>query len=150
MPELRSGARQGRLKSKKLEDIPALPQPQAENPVLPAPNRRRGGAARGRGAKAAAAVAKGPPAAPVRLTVGGRGKGIKLIDLDPDLPCQVLPGAAAVGGAQDIILKQAVEGVAGKDLAMDGRSAEKAVGAEDEATTAPVPERVCLFAILSN
>ncbi|CAL9156486.1 unnamed protein product, partial [Musa hybrid cultivar] len=145
MPELRSGARQGRLRSKKLEDIPVPPQPfgQAENPILPAPNRRRGGAGRGRGSKAAA-VAKGPSVAPARPTFGGRGRGIALIDLDPDQPCEILPRAAAggavAGGAQDFILNQAAEGVAVK--AMDGASAEKVLGAEDESTTAPVPERV--------
>ncbi|RZR74680.1 hypothetical protein BHM03_00041240 [Ensete ventricosum] len=150
MPELRSGARQGRLRSKKLEDIPVPPQPlgQAENPILPAPNRRRGGAGRGRGSKAAA-VAKGPSAAPARPTFGGRGRGIALIDLDPDQPCEILPRAAAggavAGGAQDFILNQAAEGVAVK--AMAGASAEKVLGAEDESTTAPVPERVSRLAL---
>ncbi|CAL9134111.1 unnamed protein product [Musa textilis] len=147
MPELHSGARQGRLRSKKLEDIPVPPQPlgQAENPILPAPNRRRGGAGRGRGSKAAA-IAKGPSVAPARPTFGGRGRGIALIDLDPDQPCEILPRAAAggavAGGAQDLILNHAAEGVAVK--AMNGASAEKVLGAEDESTTAPVPERVQL------
>ncbi|URE24438.1 CK1 includes the casein kinase 1 kinases [Musa troglodytarum] len=147
MPELHSGARQGRLRSKKLEDIPVPPQPlgQAENPILPAPNRRRGGAGRGRGSKAAA-IAKGPSVAPARPTFGGRGRGIALIDLDPDQPCEILPRAAAggavAGGAQDFILNHAAEGVAVK--AMNGASAEKVLGAEDESTTAPVPERVQL------
>lgn len=149
MPELRSGARQARLKSKKLDDIPPLPQPidQAEICVLPPTNRtgRRGGAGRGRGSNAAA-VAKGPSATPVRPTVGGRGRGVGLIDLDPFQPCEILPGAAvggtAVPGAQGFILNQAAEGIADKDLVMDGGSAEKLIGAEDDAGTAPVPERV--------
>lgn len=150
MPELRSGARQARLKSKKLDDIPPASQPfeQAEN-WLPTPNRtgRRTGAGRGRGANAAT-VAKGPAATPVRPTVAGRGKGIRVIDLDPDQPCEALPGAAA-GGIQDFFLNQAAEVAADKDLVMEGGSAEKLVGAEDEPTTTPVPERVtfpcCLY-----
>lgn len=147
MPELRSGARQARLKSKKLDDIPPPPQPidQAENWVLPTTNRtgRRGGAGRGRGSNAAA-VAKGPSATPLRPTVGGRGRGITLIDLDPDQPCEIL-ARAAVPVAQGFIWNQAAEGIADKDLAMDGGSAEKLMGAEDDGSAAPVPERVCLL-----
>lgn len=145
---MRSGARQGRLRSKKLEDIPVPPQPlgQAENPILPAPNRRRGGAGRGRGSKAAAVAVAATGGA--RPTIGGRGRGIALIDLDPDQPCEILPRAAAggavAGGAQDFILNQAAEGVAVK--AMDRASAEKVLVAEDESTTAPVPERVSRLA----
>ncbi|CAL9168252.1 unnamed protein product [Musa hybrid cultivar] len=147
MPKQRSGARQGHLRSKKLDDIPAPSQPigQAENPVLPAPNRRRGGAGRGRGSRAAA-TAKRPSVAPARPTVGGRGRGIGVIDLDPDQPCEILPRAAAGGavvvGAEGFFLNQAAEGIADKDLAMDGGSGDKVMVAEGEATTAPVPERV--------
>ncbi|URE37709.1 CK1 includes the casein kinase 1 kinases [Musa troglodytarum] len=147
MPKQRSGARQGHLRSKKLDDIPAPSQPigQAENPVLPAPNRRRGGVGRGRGSRAAA-TAKRPSVAPARPTVGGRGRGIGVIDLDPDQPCEILPRAAAGGavvvGAEGFFLNQAAEGIADKDLAMDGGSADKVIVAEGEATTAPVPERV--------
>ncbi|RZR87589.1 hypothetical protein BHM03_00015046 [Ensete ventricosum] len=149
MPKQRSGARQGHLRSKKLDDIPAPSQPigQAENPVLPAPNRRRGGAGRGRGSRAAA-TAKRPQVAPARPTVGGRGRGIGVIDLDPDQPCEILPRAAAGGavvvGAEGFLLNQAAEGIADRDLAMDGGSADKVMVAEGEATTAPVPERVAL------
>lgn len=154
MPELQSGARQGRLRSKKLEDIPAPSQVRAEIPVLPATNRRRGVTGRGRASKAAA-VAKVARAAPACRTVGGRGRGIQLIDLDPpDQPREMLP-RAALGGvvqpvpgvAQDFILNQEAERIPAKlaDLAMNGGSAEKAIGVEDEATTTPVPEQVCLF-----
>lgn len=120
MPELRSGARQARLKSKKLEDLPN-PNNQVENLILPAPNRggRRGA---GRGNKAAAAPRKA-----TRARGGGRGRGVAVIDLDPDQPCEVLPGAG------------------NKKLAMDGESADKLVAAEEEPSTAPVPERVCIF-----
>ncbi|ONK65042.1 uncharacterized protein A4U43_C07F32880 [Asparagus officinalis] len=150
MPELRSGARQARLRSKKLEETPTQqqqppPLEQAENCVPPAANNRTGRRGRGRGSKAAA-VAKGPAA---NQTRPGRGRGrgaIKLIDLDLDQPCEVLPGAAAAaggavaGGAQDL-LNQAGEGAAGKEVAMDGGSADKLLG-EDDANAAPVPERV--------
>jgi hypothetical protein len=40
------------------------------------------------------------------------------------------------------------EGVAGKGLRMDGESAKKPVGVEDESTTAPIPERVLLLFII--
>lgn len=157
MPELQIGAPQGRAKSKKLEEIPVPPQAlgQPENPVLPAGNRRRGGAGRGRGrgrgrGSNAAAVAK----APTRQAVGGRGRGKTPIGLDTDHPFEALAqaavGGAAVGGAQDFILNQETAGIAGKKLAMDGVSAEKVIGAEDETTTPPVPERVCLPFILGS
>lgn len=153
MPELRSGARQARLRSKKLEETPTQqqqqqpppPLEQAENCVPPAANNRTARRGRGRGSKAAA-VAKGPTA---NQTRPGRGRGrgaIKLIDLDPDQPCEVFPGAAAAaegavaGGAQDL-LNQAGEGAAGKEVAMDGGSADKLLG-EDDANAAPVPEKV--------
>ncbi|KAK1263860.1 Casein kinase I isoform delta-like [Acorus gramineus] len=136
MPELRSGARQARLRSKRLEDIVATPQQQqaleqAENIALPANNRggRRGGGGRGRGAN------KGPSAA--RPSGRGRG-GVRLIDLDPDQPLEVLPTG---GGAQDQALNQ-VEGVVGQPVVMEGGSAEKIMGVEDDTSTAPVPEKV--------
>ncbi|PKA45820.1 Casein kinase I isoform delta-like [Apostasia shenzhenica] len=148
MPELRSGTRQAKLKSKKVEDIPTQQPPfvQAENWILPVFNRTgRRVAGRARGSNAAA-VAKGPSPTPVRPGVGARGRGIRLIDLDPDQPCEVLPGAtiggAGVGVAQDLVLNQAAEGIAEKDYEMEGGSADKLVGAEDDSTAAPVPERV--------
>uniref|UniRef100_K3XFP6 non-specific serine/threonine protein kinase n=1 Tax=Setaria italica TaxID=4555 RepID=K3XFP6_SETIT len=128
MPELRSGVRQSRLRAKKVEDLVA--QDPADNLVAVAPTvagrrgRGRGGRGGGRG------TARGR---------GGRGRGVPVIDLDPDQPCEVLPGAAvggrAAGGAQPI------EKFADKALKMDGGSAEKIAGAEDEGTS-PVPEKV--------
>nr|DAD42071.1 TPA_asm: hypothetical protein HUJ06_000301 [Nelumbo nucifera] len=140
MPELRSGARQARLRSKRLDDLqPSSQHPdQAENCALPAPNRtgRRVGAGRGRGCNATA-VAKGPSGAtPARAIPAGRGRANRLIDLDPEAPHEVLPEAAKLA------INQA-EGVGDKDLAMEGGSAEKLVGVEEEACTDPVPERVC-------
>ncbi|KAI3784602.1 hypothetical protein L1987_43704 [Smallanthus sonchifolius] len=64
----------------------------------------------------AAAVGKG------RLAGGGgigRGRGgIKLIDLDPEPPCEIVPNPA-VGGVEPV-----VNGVADKDIAMEGGSAD--------------------------
>ncbi|CAK9155927.1 unnamed protein product, partial [Ilex paraguariensis] len=102
--------------------------------------RRAAGGGRGRGCNVTA-VAKGPSAAvPARPTAAGRGRGIRLIDLDPEPPCEVLPEAAAVGAGEPVFNR--IDGVAGKDIAMDGGSADKIVGVEEEASTTPVPERV--------
>lgn len=142
MPELRSGAR----RSKRLDDLqPPQPVDQAENWVLPAQNRtRRRVGGRGRGN--AAAVAKGPsPAVPTRPTAAGRGRGIRLIDLDPE-PCQVLPEAAPLAAAEPALNR--VEVVADKDIAMEGGSADKIMGVEEEASTTPVPERVTPYCLL--
>ncbi|XXG42646.1 hypothetical protein AAC387_Pa01g2872 [Persea americana] len=144
MPELRSGTRQARLRSKRLDDLQPSPQPidQAENWVLPHQNRagRRVGTGRGRGSNAAA-VAKGPLATPARQGAAGRGRGVRLIDLDLEQPCEVIP-EAAVGGAEDPGLIR-VERVADKNLVMEGGgSAEKLIGADEEAGATPVPERV--------
>lgn len=126
MPELRSGARRLRQPNPQVID-------QAENIELPPPaaTRRRGGGGRGRGTAAALAKAAAPP----RPTgAAGRGRGIRLIDLEAE-PCEVRP---AVG---EPVLNQ-VEGVADKDIAMEGGSGEKIVGVEEDSSTAPVPERV--------
>ncbi|TYH91678.1 hypothetical protein ES332_A13G130900v1 [Gossypium tomentosum] len=137
MPELRSGAR----KSKRLGDLqpPFQPVDQAENWVLPAQNRtRRQVGGRGRGK--ATAVAKVPsPEVPNRTKASGRGRGIRLIDLDPK-PCQVLPGAPPLADAQPAFNQ--VEVVANKDIAMDGGSADKIIGVEEEASTTVIPEKV--------
>jgi hypothetical protein len=142
MPELRSGAR----RSKRVDDLYPTPQPidQGENWLLPAQNRtrRRVGAGRGRGGGNAAAVAKGTsPAIPTRPTAAGRGRGIRLIDLDPE-PCEVLPEAVALGVAAEPLINQ-VEVVADIGVGMEGGSAEKVNGVEEEASATPVPERVC-------
>lgn len=138
MPELRSGAR----RSKRLDDLQPAPQlvNQTDNCAQPAQNRtrRRVGGGRGRGN---AAVAKGrSPGAPARPTTAGRGRGVRLIDLDPE-PCQVLPEAAPFPVTDPAFNR--VEVVADKDITMEGGSGDKAVGVEEEATTTPVPERVC-------
>lgn len=142
MPELRSGAR----RSKRLDDLQPPPQPadQVENWLLPAQNRTRRRVGGGRGRGNAAVVAK--PGVPVRPTAAGRGRGIRLIDLDPE-PCEVLPEAAALGAAEPAY--NLVEVVADKDIAMEGGSADKIMGVEEEASTAPVPERVLFIRLFS-
>lgn len=142
MPEMRSGAR----RSKRLGDLQPTPQPvdQVENWLLPSQNktRRRIGGGRGRGGNAP--LAKGPSVAkPVRPTEGGRRRGIRLIDLDPEPPCEVRPEAVAIG-VRETVLNRA--GVA--DIAMEGGSADKMMGVEEEASTTPVPERVTSFSII--
>ncbi|KAJ4882563.1 Protein kinase family protein [Raphanus sativus] len=124
MPELRSGARRLRQPRPQVID-------QAENIELPPPpqttTRRRGGGGVGRGRGTAAALAKA--AAPPRPTgAAGRGRGIRLIDLE----------AEPIG---EPAFNQ-VEGGADKGIAMEGGSPEKIVGAEEDPSTAPVPERV--------
>ncbi|VFQ64213.1 unnamed protein product [Cuscuta campestris] len=140
MPELRSGAR----RSKRLGDLQPAPQAatgQEENLVLPAPTRtRRRGGGGGRGRGNATAVAKGPSTG-VRgrpATAAGRGRGARLIDLDPEPHCEA-PEAVAVG-VQPAINR--IEDVPNKDIAMEGGSADKIVGVEEEGNTTPVPERV--------
>lgn len=143
MPELRSGAR----RSKRLGDLQPAPLPvdQGENCAQPAPTRarRRVGGGRGRGGNATA-VAKGPsPAVPTRRTAAGRGRGVRLINLDPE-PCEGLPDPVALGAPEPL----RVEAVANNNIVMEGGSADKVVGAEEEATTTPIPERVSLHCIL--
>lgn len=140
MPELRSGAR----RSKRLGDLQTgpLPADQGENWAQPAQNRttrRRVGGGRGRGGNATA-VGKGPsPAVPTRRTAAGRGRGARLVDLDPE-PCEVLPEPVALGVPEPGYNN--VEVVANNNIAMEGGSGEKVAAAEEEASTAPVPERV--------
>ncbi|KAK4769134.1 hypothetical protein SAY86_027284 [Trapa natans] len=140
MPELRSGAR----RSKRLDNLQPTPLPfeQAEDCALPAQTRtrRRGGAAGGGrgGPSNAAAVGKGRTPA-TRATGVGRGRGIRIIDLDPE-PCEVIPELEALV-ATDPAFNQ-VEVVGEKDIAMEGGSADKAIGVEEESGTTPVPDRV--------
>ena len=148
MPELRSGAR----RSRRLDDLQPCTQPldQGENLAVPAPNRtrRRVGGGRGRGGNAA--VAKGPSVAiPARPTAARRGRGIRLIDLDPE-PCEVLPEAGALGAAEPVFNR--VEAVANKDMAIEGGSPDKVIGVEEEAGTAPIPDRVspCLLDLVHS
>lgn len=141
MPELRSGAR----RSKRLDDLQPPPQPvdQTENWLLPAQNRTRRRVGGGRGRGNATAVAK--PGIPTRPTAAGRGRGIRLIDLDPE-PCEVLPEAAALVAAEPVY--NPLEVVADKDIAMEGGSADKILGVEEEASATPVPERVSCICLL--
>ena len=121
MPELRSGAR--RLRQPNPQAIE-----QAENLELPrqtTTRRRGGGGGRGRGTAAALAKAAAPP----RPTgAAGRGRGVRLIDLE----------AEPIG---EPAFNQ-VQGVADKNIAMEGGTPEKVVGVEEDPSTAPVPERV--------
>ncbi|KAF9610668.1 hypothetical protein IFM89_023924 [Coptis chinensis] len=76
MPELRSGVRQARLRSQKLDDI--QPSDQAENLVQPTQSRRRGGGVgKGRGGNATT-VRRGPSATSARPNAAGRGRGVRL------------------------------------------------------------------------
>nr|XP_043612356.1 casein kinase 1-like protein HD16 [Erigeron canadensis] len=125
MPQLRSGAR----RSKRIGDL-QHPATQPENVVAPRVTRRKAGGGRGRGGNAAAAgVGKGRPA--------GRGRGVKLIDLDPEPPCEVVPNVAAVRIAEPV-----VDVVAEKDLAMEGGSADRIMGVEEDGNATPVPDKV--------
>ncbi|XP_078430883.1 casein kinase 1-like protein HD16 isoform X2 [Wolffia australiana] len=120
MPELRSGTRQGRGKSKRLENVAST-----QNFALPISNNktgRWGGIGRGRG--------NGLPAAKIK-PAGGRGTDIRVIDLDPDRPCEMIPGAP----------NQIAQDPADKIVAGE-RSPGKVAVAEDEASTTPIPDRV--------
>lgn len=140
MPELRSSTRQARLRSKQLED----PQP-AEPPVkpgLPAPPRagKRAPTRAARGRKAAVGTRVPPAPKP-------RRKGVEVVDLEATPACEDPPKAVAglgvVAAAAKKLASKKVAGIGvNKIPRMDGESAEKIVGAEDESTATPVPERV--------
>ncbi|KAJ4792429.1 casein kinase I [Rhynchospora pubera] len=122
MPELRRGVRQARLKSKRETELQVDLPPPTNN------RRRGGGTGRGRGTRAKGTAAQ--QAAAVRQKGGatGRGRTIPVIDLESDKNLEAVPGAA--------------DGVEGKPVGMEGGSGEKMVGAEEEGTTPPVPDRV--------
>ncbi|ERN03898.1 hypothetical protein AMTRI_Chr05g64900 [Amborella trichopoda] len=138
MPELRSGVRQPRLRSKRVEEL--------QNPVVeaiadpwgpPIPNKttKRGS---GRGKNCNGTVVKLPSP---KQRVGGRGRGVRLANLDQ--PCENLP--IGVGGREEANLNLGVrEKVAVPDQAMEERSADKLLGAEEEGSTAKLPERIQL------
>lgn len=140
MPELRSGAR----RSKRLGDLQPGPLPvdQEENWAQPEQNRtrRRVGGGRGRGGNATGVGKGSSPAVPTRRPAAGRGRGARLIDLDPE-PCEVLPVPVALR-AQEPVYNH-LEVVANNNIVMEGGSGDKVAVAEEEATTTPVPERVC-------
>jgi hypothetical protein len=125
MPELRTGVRQARLKSKRETEL------QADNLPPPTNNRRRGGGTgRGRGRSTRAKGTPTQQAAPARQRGGatGTGRAIPVIDLESDKNLEAVPGTA--------------DGVVGKPVGMEGGSGEKMVGGEEEGTTPPVPDRV--------
>lgn len=63
---------------------------------------------------------------PMRPTTVDRGRGIRCIVLDLELPCEVLPYVAF----------NRREGIADKKIAMDaGESVDKIEGVEEEAST---------------
>jgi len=138
MPELRSSTRQACLRSKKLEDL--QPGEPPAKPVSPAPPRagKRAPTRAARGRKGA--TGKGVPPAPKT-----RRKRGNIVDLEADPACEDPPKAvkglevAAAAAPKNLPLKEVAEvGV----LKMNGVSAEKIIGAEDESTATPVPERV--------
>ncbi|KAJ4886224.1 Protein kinase family protein [Raphanus sativus] len=136
MPELRSGAR----RSRRLEDQPQVVE-QAENIALPPPQaatrRRGGGGGGGGGGRGNGGLAKA--AVPPRPTAAGRGRGVRLRELEPE-PCEVRPAAGALGVVEPALNR--VEGLADQDIAAEGGSPEKVAGTEDDSSIGPVPERV--------
>ncbi|KAM3385661.1 hypothetical protein ACQJBY_009439 [Aegilops geniculata] len=138
MPELRSSTRQARLRFRKLDDQQAEP---AVKPVPPAPQRA--------GKRVHIPAARGRKGAPWRRVVPAprrARKGAEVVDLDANLGSEHLPKAVAIHAvvceSKDPALNKVAQGVGNKGLRMDGESAEKLVGAEDDSTIAPIPERV--------
>ncbi|KAJ0737534.1 hypothetical protein HanLR1_Chr06g0208071 [Helianthus annuus] len=137
MPQLRSGAR----RSKRLVNLQPATHPidQTENVTAPTRTRRKTGGGRGRGD--AAGVRKGLVAATIGRTVaGGRGRGVRLIDLDLEPLCEVVPELVARGVGEPVFNR--IDAVADKDIAMDGGSGDKVIGVEEDGNTPAVPERV--------
>ncbi|WVZ62067.1 hypothetical protein U9M48_011855 [Paspalum notatum var. saurae] len=136
MPELRSSTRQARLRSKKLED----PQPAeaSAKPGSPAPQRagKRAPTRPARGRKGA--VGKRAPPVPKP-----RRKGAKVVESEADPACEDPPKAvAAAAAAKNLVSKKVAKVGVNKIPRMDGESAEKIVGGEDDSTATPVPEKV--------
>ncbi|GJM92981.1 hypothetical protein PR202_ga09491 [Eleusine coracana subsp. coracana] len=77
-----------------------------------------------------------------RGRAAGRGIAVPVIDLDPEQPCEVLPGAALGAGAAGGAALGGGAAVGDKVVKMNGGSAEKNAGGDDEGTTTPVPEKV--------
>ncbi|CAA2986020.1 casein kinase 1 HD16 [Olea europaea subsp. europaea] len=123
MPKLSNKAH----RLERLGDLQPAHQPnnQEENFLALAQNGTR---KRRRGKGNTAAIAKMPSEVkPMRPTIAGRGRGIRSIVLDLELPCEVLP----------YIAFNRREGIAGKKIAMDaGASVDKIEGVEEEASTA--------------
>ncbi|CAN6439797.1 unnamed protein product [Victoria cruziana] len=111
--------------------------------AVPANRAARGGAGRGKARNAAPGM--NGRLLNSRPTGGGRGRGIVLIELDPEQPCDYTP--VALGGAQDLGFRQAApvpEEGADKDMPIEIGSGDKlvAAAAEEEGSTAPIPETV--------
>lgn len=135
MPQLRSRAR----RSKRLGDKDIIqPVEQPQNIISPTQNRTRKKTASGRGRannnnnnNGEGVVAKGP------VRASGRGRGIRLVDLDPEPHCEIVPNKAPIIG----VVEPVVNGVKA-DKEMEGGSGYKIMGVEEDGNATPVPERV--------
>ncbi|KAM3341003.1 hypothetical protein P3S68_028638 [Capsicum galapagoense] len=89
----------------------------------------------------ATAVGKGPSRTTHKRSSGtGRDRGIRLIDLDLEPPCDVLPQVAPVGVVEAAFNR--IDRAADKKISMDGGgSADKVMGVEEEADTTPIPDK---------
>ncbi|GLJ16407.1 hypothetical protein SUGI_0278400 [Cryptomeria japonica] len=143
MPELRSGVRQPRLKSKQVQNLVNLPETNIDQALAEQlPNRAtRRAAGRGRGSNVPAVkVAEAKPAAGGgRQRIAGRGRGVRSTKLEA--PVEVLPLAVQARAEPDLNLI-AREAVAAKNQGMDEKSGDKLLGGEEEGSTTPLPERV--------
>ncbi|CAM0905462.1 unnamed protein product [Alopecurus aequalis] len=138
MPELRSSTRLARLRSKKLEDqLPTVPP--VAKPVSPAPRKRVPiPAVRGRNARGGGRRGSPRPTINWAEVVGLDVEAVSAPTLVSEAKIPAPNKVADHSRKKDKV----AEGVASKGLKMDGESAEKLVGVEDESTTAPIPERV--------
>lgn len=111
-------------------------------PASPAPPRagRRAPTRAARGRKVVAAVKRAPPAPKPRR------KGVQIVDLEADPACEnphkAVAGLEVAGAAKNLAVNKVAEVGVKKGLRMEGESAEKIVGADDDSTATPVPERV--------
>jgi hypothetical protein len=89
---------------------------------------------------------KAPAAGRGRAAPKARGKGIQAIDLKTDEPDPEIREAITrelAARAKDRALNKVADAAA--NFGMEGASGDRLAAAEDEATTTPVPERVCLL-----
>ncbi|KAJ0791429.1 hypothetical protein HanOQP8_Chr01g0005441 [Helianthus annuus] len=75
-----------------------------------------------------------------RTAAGGRGSGVRLIDLDQEPLCEVVPELVARGVGE--LAYNRINAVADKDISMDCGSGDKVIGVEEDGNTPAVPERV--------
>ncbi|KAF9616817.1 hypothetical protein IFM89_032667 [Coptis chinensis] len=136
MPDLRSGVRQPRLRSKQANDV------QAVNVVIPLRTTRRG---TGRG-KASNLPLKSPlgepvnPVVPTRARPAAKGRGQKAAD--QDTPCNRL--GVVIGDRGCTPLDVAMKEVVAICDEVAELSEKKMVVTEEDANTFPIPERVQL------